>query len=196
MNIEAEKIKARKILSQKRKIAKAKYDEAHNCIVKQFLAHDYFHKLKWNGKYVAGYLPIASEIDVLPLLADLRKRGAYILLPAIIAEAKPLEFRLWNETDKLVKESFGTQAPSAENAVHVPDVILSPLLGFDAECYRLGYGGGFYDRSLQAVRAVKPTIAIGLAYDEQMLDNIPKDRHDMRLNGIVTPTQFYLGERF
>ncbi len=196
MNIEAEKSKARKTLSQKRKIAKAKHDKAHNCIIKQFLAHDYFHELNWHGKYVAGYLSIASEIDVLPLLADLRKCGATILLPAIIAEAKPLEFRLWNEADELVKENFGTQAPAENCAVHVPDVILSPLLGFDKECYRLGYGGGFYDRSLQAVRAVKPAIAIGFAYDEQMLDNVPKDRHDMRLNGIVTPTQFYLGERF
>ena len=192
MNIEAEKAECRKALSAKRKNAKAKHAKAPTLIAKQFFACQ-FGSGNWQGKFVAGYLPIASEIDVLPLLAELRNKGAEILLPAIIATGKPLQWRLWGEEDELIKESFGTMAPSETAAVHSPDVVLAPLLGFDEDCYRLGYGGGFYDRSLQALRQEKPVIAVGLAYDEQKLDSVPRDVHDIQLNGIVTPSHFYSG---
>ncbi len=192
MDIEAEKTKCRKALSKNRKNAKAKHAKAHILIAEQFFACQPASQ-NWQGKAIAGYLPIASEINVLPLLAELRSKGTKILLPAIIAKDKPLEWRLWNEGDELVKESFGTMAPCEGAEVHLPDMILAPLLGFDEACYRLGYGGGFYDRSLQALRQKKPVIAIGFAYDEQKLDNVPRDVHDIRLDGIVTPSYFYSG---
>ena len=138
------------------------------------------------GAAVSGFLPIGSEIDPGPTLEALRDRGHRICLPCVIAADMPLVFRLWAPGDPLVEESFGTRAPDPSAEAVDPDVLMVPLLAFDAAGYRLGYGGGFYDRSLEALRQIKSVTAIGVAYSGQRMDDVPRGPFDQPLDWIVT----------
>lgn len=138
------------------------------------------------GQAVSGFLPIGSEIDVRPLLARLAEAGVAICLPAVIGEGLPLQFRRWREGDALVKEPFGTLAPAADATVVEPDIVLTPGLAFDAEGYRLGYGGGFYDRTLAALRRRREVKAVGVAYEAQRVAAVPRDTTDLPVDMLVT----------
>ena len=98
----------------------------------------------------------------------------------------PLVFRAWKPGDALVAAAFGTRVPSDDAPVLTPELLLVPMLAFDDRGYRLGYGGGFYDRSLAGL---KSPIAVGCAYDAQRVDDLPVDDHDRRLDWIVTETR-------
>lgn len=138
------------------------------------------------GATVSGFLPIGSEIDPGPALAHLRAAGHPICLPCVVAPDTALIFRLWAPGDALVKESFGTRAPTAQAEAVEPDALLVPLLAFDAAGYRLGYGGGFYDRSLDALRLTKTVTAIGIAFSGQKAESVPRGPYDQPLDWIVT----------
>ncbi len=97
---------------------------------------------------------------------------------------EPLDFRLWTEDGTLVPAGFGTLAPPPDAPAAVPDLVLLPLLGFDDSGTRLGYGGGFYDRTLAAL-PVRPRL-VGLAFAAQHLAAIPRDQHDIPLDAVVT----------
>lgn len=137
---------------------------------------------------VSGFLPIGEEIDPLPLMAAMRAKGATLALPVIEKKAAPLVFRVWTPGDPLEEKMWGIREPLAEAAVVEPDVLLVPLLAFDASGYRLGYGGGFYDRSLARLRAMKPVVAVGLAYDEQRLDAVPRESYDEPCDWVLSPS--------
>ena len=98
----------------------------------------------------------------------------------------PLDFRSWQPGDALVAAAFGTQEPAAGQASVEPEILLVPLLAFDARGYRLGYGGGFYDRSLAWLRRRGDILVIGLAYAGQQVDRVPQDENDQRLDWVVT----------
>lgn len=138
------------------------------------------------GTTVSGFLPIGSEIDPRPALRHLRVMGCEICLPCVVAPDAPLVFRAWQENDTLVEESFGTRAPAPSAPERVPDILMVPMLAFDDAGYRLGYGGGFYDRSLEALRAVKRVVAVGVAYSGQRVDAVPRGDFDQPLDWIVT----------
>lgn len=135
---------------------------------------------------VSGFLPIGSELDLRPMLARLSDEGHLIVLPCVVGNDQPLVFRQWVVGDPLVKESFGTVAPADSAPEHAPDILLVPMLAFDRKGYRLGYGGGFYDRSLQKLREQKPVMAVGIAYAAQEVDTVPHDSLDQPLNLVVT----------
>lgn len=137
---------------------------------------------------VSGYFAIGDEANITPLMQRLYEEGHRIALPVIIAKARPLEFRAYAPGDPLQNGQWGIQEPAQSAEVVVPDVILAPLLAYDNEGYRLGYGGGFYDRSLEALKAQKPVLSIGVAYDEQKVDAVPRDAYDQRLDWILTPS--------
>ncbi|WP_420549716.1 5-formyltetrahydrofolate cyclo-ligase [Curvivirga sp.] len=139
-----------------------------------------------DGLVISGFLPIGSEIDTRPILEKCRELGMVISLPCVEAVDAPLTFRKWHPDDELVKESFGTMAPAPSAEEVQPDIILSPMLAFDREGFRLGYGGGFYDRSLEKLRKVKSTVAIGVAYAGQEIDAVPHDHLDQPLDMVVT----------
>lgn len=135
---------------------------------------------------VSGYMPMRGELDCLPLLARLESDGWRLALP-VIRGAAPLEFRAWTFGAPLEEGPHGTaQPPEAPPAI--PEVLLVPLLAFSAGGARLGYGGGHYDRTLESLRAAGPVTAIGIAFDEQELPDIPVGRHDEPLNWILTPS--------
>ena len=132
---------------------------------------------------VSGYWPMRHEFDVRPLLAALHERGHPCALPVVRGRGQALEFRAWAPGDALIDAAYGTRVPPESAAAVTPGLLLVPLLAYDERGYRLGYGGGFYDRSLAALSS---PIAVGCAYDAQAIDAVPTDDHDRRLDWIVT----------
>ena len=134
------------------------------------------------GAPLAGYMPMRTEIDPLPVMAA--HRGP-VGVPVIRGRGLPLDFHLWHPGAAMIDGPFGARIPEA-GAPMEPKVLIVPLVGFDARGYRLGYGGGFYDRTLGALRADGPVTAIGFAYGAQELDELAVDDFDQRLDLIVT----------
>ena len=130
---------------------------------------------------VAGFWPLAGEIDIRPLLLALAGRGHPVVLPVTPARGNPLSFQRWRPGDILVPERFGTVRPSGEPLA--PDLLLVPLLAFDGRGRRLGYGGGFYDRTLAGLPG---RIAIGCAFAAQRVDCVAADVHDIPLQAVAT----------
>ena len=134
------------------------------------------------GKVLAGYMPMRTEIDPLPAMAA---HQGLVGVPVIMAAATPLKFREWAPGVAMVPGDFGALIP-AEGAWITPQLVIVPLLAFDARGYRLGYGGGFYDRTLQGLRAKGPILAIGFAFAAQEVDAVPTDAFDQKLDLVVT----------
>jgi 5-formyltetrahydrofolate cyclo-ligase len=135
---------------------------------------------------VSVYWPIRSELNTRPLIETLSGRGLKVALPILVAVKRPLLFRAFVPGDELAKGPFGLSEPSADKAALEPDIIFAPLAAFDRKGYRLGYGGGLYDATLNALRAKHPVTAIGIAYAVQEADSIPIEDHDQKLDFIVT----------
>jgi 5-formyltetrahydrofolate cyclo-ligase len=135
---------------------------------------------------VAGFWPIAEELDIRPLMIELINQGCQLALPVVVAKKQPLVFRAWRPGDPLEAGAFGTLQPTARRAVVEPEVLIVPLLAVDEEGWRLGYGGGFYDRTLEALRARKRVIAVGVAFNEQIVPEVPHDPNDQRLDWLLT----------
>ena len=134
------------------------------------------------GKPLAGYMPMRSEID--PLAAMAAHDGP-VGVPVIIARATPLQFRAWTPLARMIEGAFGASIPEAGDWI-VPQVLIVPLLAWDRRGYRLGYGGGFYDRTLQGLRERGPVLAIGFAFAAQEVAEVPIDATDQRLDMVVT----------
>lgn len=134
------------------------------------------------GKVLAGYMPMRTEIDPLPAMAA--HQGA-VGVPVIMAAATPLRFREWSPGCAMTEGAFKAYIP-VEGAWVDPQVVIVPLVGFDARGYRLGYGGGFYDRTLAGLRARHDVLAVGFAFAAQELPEVPTDAYDQRLDAIVT----------
>jgi 5-formyltetrahydrofolate cyclo-ligase len=137
------------------------------------------------GRVISGYMPIRTEIDPLPAMAALHAAGARLCVPVISGRGLPLEFREWTPDCALVTGPFGARIPET-GAWLVPDTLIVPLVAFDAGLNRLGYGGGFYDRTLARLRAQGPVQAIGLAYAAQALPALPVEATDQPLDAVVT----------
>jgi 5-formyltetrahydrofolate cyclo-ligase len=138
------------------------------------------------GSVVAGFFALGTELDPAALLATLAARGDRLCLAAVSGTAQPLLFRGYKPGDPLVPGPYGTSEPGPAAPLLRPDVVLVPLLAFDRQGWRLGYGGGYYDRSLRALRAEGPLLAIGLAYAAQEVASVPHDEKDERLDLVVT----------
>lgn len=135
---------------------------------------------------VSGFFPFRSEINTIPLLARLAGEGWQVALPIVMGEGMPLVFRAWTPGEPTVPGEWNIPMPPESAADVLPDVLLVPLLSFDAAGYRLGYGGGFYDRTLESLRGLKPVVAIGVAYQAQLVDHVPRGAHDAPLDFVMT----------
>ncbi len=134
---------------------------------------------------VSAYLPMRTEIDPRPAMLALHGRGHRICLPVIDGPALPLKFRHWTPGCPLQAGPFGAPVPVGGDWL-VPDVLLVPLLAFDLRLYRLGYGGGYYDRTLAWLRRQRPVAAAGFAYAGQQVIGVPVDEFDQQLDAVIT----------
>ncbi len=151
------------------------------------------------GAVVAGYSPIRSEIDPIPLMRKLAVPGVQLALPAIIAGDQalpaiiagdqPLIFRAWSPDDRLARGRLGILEPSADAKEVVPDILLVPLAAFDRAGHRIGYGAGHYDRTLEQLRKLKAITAVGVAVAVQEVEAVPALLHDAALDYVLTETQ-------
>ena len=140
----------------------------------------------------AAYFPIRSELSPLDLLARLADLGCATAMPVTPAEGQPLRFHRWAVGNRLDDGPYGTKQPPANQPLCRPDVILAPMLAFDSAGWRLGYGGGFYDRTLAVLRGAGHHLSvIGIAYDGQKLDKIPVGPYDMPLDAVLCPTGLF-----
>ncbi|MAC76618.1 MAG: 5-formyltetrahydrofolate cyclo-ligase [Rhodobacteraceae bacterium] len=138
----------------------------------------------YRGVPLSGYMPIRTEIDPLPAMAEAAAHGP-VGVPVIRGKGQPLVFSRLEPDAALVEGPFGAMVPEVEELME-PEILIVPLVAFDAGGARLGYGGGFYDRTLELLRGRRATLAIGFAYDGQEAGALPLEETDQRLDMIVT----------
>jgi 5-formyltetrahydrofolate cyclo-ligase len=176
-DLAAIKAAARKAAFARRKAAHAAAPPAAAEVLSAVLAG---HR----GVPLAGYMPIRTEIDPLPAMAEAAAHGP-VGLPVISGAGLPLKFSRWEPDMELVEGPFGARVPAKEDLFD-PQILIVPLVAFDRSGGRLGYGGGFYDRTLEGLRARGPVFAIGFAFAAQEADALPLEPTDQPLDLIVT----------
>jgi len=138
------------------------------------------------GTVVAGYSPIRSECDPVPLMRSLAAKGAQLALPIVHAKDKELSFAEWRQGEQLIAGPFGILQPRVGAMVLEPDIVLVPMAAFDRRCHRIGYGAGYYDRTLADLRKRKVMVAVGIAFAVQEVEAVPSGEHDERLDLVLT----------
>jgi 5-formyltetrahydrofolate cyclo-ligase len=154
------------------------------------------HVLAWldnvpEVRSISGYMPIHTELDILPLMNALHARGYSLSVPVILGKAMPLKFRTWTPESRMVSGPFGAMVPKSGNWLR-PDLLLCPMLAFDASGQRMGYGGGFYDRT---IAALSPVRALGFAYAAQQVGHVPREATDMPMEGVATEVEIIRAKR-
>lgn len=171
------KLAARKAGFARRKAAHAVASGAASAYLSEVLAG-------YRGVPLSGYMPIRTEIDPLPALAEAAAHGP-VSVPVIQGDGLPLKFSRWQPGGALRDGPFGAQVP-LEDDFFDPEIVIVPMVAFDLRGGRLGYGGGFYDRTLERLRRIRPTLAIGFAYEAQQAETLPLEPTDQPLDMIVT----------
>lgn len=146
------------------------------------------------GTIVAAYWPMGDELDPRPLMRSLEGNGCRLALPVVTARGQALDFRLFSWDEGLEPGPHGTVHPPAAALGVIPAVLLVPLLAFDRRCFRLGYGGGYYDRTLESLRKKGHVKTIGLGFAAQEVPAVPCDGHDQRLDAIATELELITPE--
>lgn len=136
-----------------------------------------------SGKIVSAYLPFRGEPDLRPWIEGVSRRGATVALPVVVAPRSPLVFRTWRHDEPLQAGVWNIPVP-AGGTVAIPDIVIAPVVGYDQACYRLGHGGGFYDRTLAALPG-RPRI-LGVGYERLALRTIYPQTYDVPMDAIVT----------
>jgi 5-formyltetrahydrofolate cyclo-ligase len=179
---QADKIELRRTALAKRDALPA----AERAAAAEAIAGRVFPILIPAGAVVSGYSPMKSELNPVPLMRKLSSVGAQLALPVVQERGKPLIMRAWTFGAPLVSGVWGIREPIADAAEVFPDIMLVPLAAFDRAGHRVGYGAGYYDMTITRIRAMKPVIAIGLAFAAQEADKIPAEPHDAPLDLVLT----------
>ena len=177
MGLREEKDLARKEAFARRSIAHAAELRHPARILSTFLSN-------YRGVDLAGYIPIRTEISPLPAMEEAETFGR-VGVPVIQCKGQPLKFSIWSPHCEMQDGLFGAKIPVSERYFE-PALLIVPLLAFDKQGGRLGYGGGFYDRTLETLRQKRPMLAVGFAYSAQMADELPKEPTDQRLDIVIT----------
>jgi len=141
------------------------------------------------GMIVSGFSPMKSEINPVPLMRKLADAGARLALPAIAGRGKPLIMRAWSFGEPLASGQWGIREPVAGAPEVAPDILIVPLAAFDRAGHRIGYGAGYYDMTINALRARKPVTAIGIAFAAQEIPHVPATERDARLDLVLTENE-------
>ncbi len=179
------KSQLRKQMKAKRAaIDRAVQEESARAVIEQFKPF-LATKKRW---HIALYHPLHSELDSLPLARFLSEQRVRLSLPVIMSRDEPMVFRPWQIDELLVSAVHKIKVPPNKGLRATPELIIVPLLAFDENGYRLGYGGGYYDRTLEQIRSERRVIAMGLAYEDQEVGSIPAGPHDQPLDFVLTPS--------
>ena len=173
--IAAQKADARRAAFGARRVAHAAGQGQAANLLADFLSD-------FKGKALSGYMAMRTEMD--PMVAMAAHQGP-VCVPVIVGKGQALRFREWTPGCAMEMGEFGAEIPR-DGAWIVPEVLIVPLLAFDARGYRLGYGGGFYDRTLEGLRGQRPTLAVGFGFADQEVGAVPIDDTDQRLDVMVT----------
>lgn len=138
------------------------------------------------GAIVSGFSPMKSEINPVPLMRKLADVGAKLALPVVAGRGKPLIMRAWAFGDAMASGVWGIREPKADARQVEPDILLVPLAAFDRRGHRIGYGAGYYDMTINRLRAMKKVVAIGLAFAAQEIPAVPATERDARLDLVLT----------
>lgn len=167
------------------KAAKARHDAFHtgvddqaNLRMRKFLSSQH-------GNIIASYMPIGTEISTLSTMHALIDSGKEVCVPVVVAKDEPLIFKKWTPDTKMIKGAFGALVPDEAEQL-IPDIVIVPLLAYDDKGNRLGYGGGFYDRSLEQIAFARGVNAVGFAYSAQRVARLPVEPTDYILDYVVT----------
>ena len=172
-----EKAQMRKAAFARRKAAHARDMDNAAAVLSSFLAG-------YRGVDLAGYMPIRTEINPLPAMEEAAAHGR-VGVPVILGEGQPLKFSEWSPEGEMKDGPFGAKIPF-EDRFFEPEIVIVPLVAFDVKGGRLGYGGGFYDRTLQLLRSQRPTLAVGFAYSDQIAKDLPLETTDQPLDLVIT----------
>lgn len=186
----ADKTVLRQLFLQARNdVSQADQELASKNAANLFMAHVALQR----DDVIAGYYPIGSELNTLPLLQTLATCSHILALPCIVKKGEPLEFRTWKIKNPLERHThYPVFQPSNVHPSIIPTVIIVPLLAFDKHGHRLGYGGGFYDRTIDHIRKQHKKIqVIGYGYHTQYTDNLMSLPHDQTLDYVITDKQFF-----
>ena len=176
---------AKAALRNRARAARASLDHGERADAAVAAAQHFFNAVPLQASdVVAAYWRIRDELDCQPILVKLMDSNQKVVLPVVVGPEQPLDLRVWEPGASLYESGFGTLAPSDLAPRAEPDIVLMPLLGFDARGTRLGYGGGYYDRTL--TRLTKKPKLVGFAFALQEFDHIPRDSHDVPLDAVVT----------
>lgn len=138
------------------------------------------------GIIVAGFIPMRSEINPIPLMGKLAAAGAQLALPTIAGRGQPLIMRAYRFGDELARGQWGIREPKPDVPEVAPDILIVPLAAFDRAGHRIGYGAGYYDLTICALRAKKPVAAVGIAFAAQEIREVPATPRDERLDFVLT----------
>jgi 5-formyltetrahydrofolate cyclo-ligase len=176
---------AKAALRLRARAARASLDHTERAEAAAAAAQHFFEGIELRSSdVVAAYWRIRDELDCQPILVKLMDSNQTVVLPVVVGPEQALDLRVWEQGASLYESGFGTLAPSELAPKAEPDIVIMPLLGFDAQGTRLGYGGGYYDRTLAGMRK-RPKL-VGLAFAAQELESIPREDHDVPLDAIVT----------
>ena len=179
------KANLREQLFSRRRIAHAADIAAGGAASRAAMDHFLASRLHTGVEIISGFCPIRTEIDPTPLMKTLHRVGHRLCVPVIQGRGVALKFREWQPGAEMIEGQFGALVP-AVGAWLKPRLLITPLLAFDANGWRLGYGGGFYDRTLERLRNARRTLAVGFAYSAQRVDAVPREPTDQPLDAIVT----------
>jgi 5-formyltetrahydrofolate cyclo-ligase len=138
------------------------------------------------GAAVSGFMPMKSEINPIPLMRKLADAGATLALPVVAGKGKPLIMRAWRLGEPLASGVWGIREPKPDAPEVFPDILIVPLLAFDRRGHRIGYGAGYFDMTIAALRASKPVVAAGIAFAAQEIAAVPTTPRDARLDLVLT----------
>ena len=175
----------REQLFVRRRIAHAADLAANGEVARAAMDHFLAAGFHTGVEIISGFRPIRTEIDPTPLMETLHAAGHRLCVPVVQGRGLALKFREWRPDAEMIEGPFGALVPATGRWLK-PRLLITPLLGFDADGWRLGYGGGFYDRTLEQLRAVRRTRAVGFAYSAQQVEAVPREATDQPLDAIVT----------
>jgi 5-formyltetrahydrofolate cyclo-ligase len=138
------------------------------------------------GAVVSGFMPMKSEINPIPLMRKLADAGATLALPVVAGKGRPLIMRAWSVGEPLASGVWGIREPKPDAPEVFPDILIVPLLAFDRRGHRIGYGAGYFDMTITALRARKPVVAAGIAFAAQEIAEVPTTPRDARLDLVLT----------